>query len=122
MKFGDSIYYCKKKKGKTAKYEAPQEIVLKRDYFSLMTSKGLMDTLIYGQEIDNTYIALAPIRVWGRDTFKEGDLFYLDYAKPDNEVETEYGQKANAVIKSVRFQNLFVRLVIRRIPLSQDEF
>lgn len=119
MKFGDSIYYCKKKKGRVEKYEAPKEIVLKRNYFSLMTTKGLMETLIYGQDIDNTYIALAPIKYWGRDTFKEGDKFYLDYAEPtDNE---ENGENANAVIKSVRFQNLFVRLVIRKTVSNQDE-
>lgn len=121
MKFGDSIYYCKKKKGKVAKYEAPVEIVLKRDYFSLMTSKGLMDILTFGKDIDNTYIALAPIRIWGRDTFKEGDKFYVDYAKP-NDDETENGEKANATIQSVRYQNLFVRLVIRKTPIESDEF
>lgn len=120
MKFGDSIYYCKKKKGKVEKYEAPVEIVLKRDYFSLMTTKGLMDTLIYGKDIDNTYIALAPIRIWGRDTFKEGDKIYLDYVKPSDDEEN--GANANAEIKSVRYQNLFVRLVIRKTVLSQDEF
>lgn len=120
MKFGDSIYFCKKKKGRVEKYEAPQEIVLRRNHFSLMTTKGLMETLIYGQDIDNTYIALAPIKEWGRDTFKEGDKFYLDYAKPSQD-EKENGEKANAVIKSVRFQNLFVRLVIRKTVLNQDE-
>ena len=62
MEFGDSIYFCKKKKGKVEKYEAPVEIVLKRFHFSLMTTKGLMDTLIYGPDVDNTYIALAPIK------------------------------------------------------------
>ena len=120
MKFGDSIYYCKKKKGKVEKYEEPVQIVLKRNYFSLMTTKGLMDTLIYGQDVDNTYIALAPLKQWGRDYFKEGDKFYLDYATPNG--ETTHGEKANAEIKSVRFQNLFVRLGIRKAVLNQDEF
>ena len=121
MKFGDSIFYCQKKKGKVAKFEAPVEIVLKRDYFSLMTSKGLMDTLVYGKDVDNTYIALVPIRIWGRNTFKEGDKFYVDYAKP-NEDETENGEKANATITSVKYQNLFIRLTIRKTVLNQDEF
>lgn len=120
MKFGDSIYFCKKKKGKVEKYEEPVQIVLKRNYFSLMTTKGLMDTLIYGQDVDNTYIALAPIKHWGRDTFHEGDKFYVDYATPNG--EKAYGEKANAEVKSVRFQNLFVRLVIRKTVLNQDEF
>ena len=78
-----------------------------------------METLIYGQDIDNTYIALAPIKEWGRDYFKEGDKIYLDFAKPT--LEEENGENANAEIKSVRFQNLFVRLVIRKTVLNQNE-
>lgn len=119
MKFGDSIYFCKRKKGKVERYEAPVEIVLKRNHFSLMTTKGLMETLVFGKDIDNTYIALAPIKEWGRDTFHEGDKFYVDYAQPT--LEEENGESANAVIKSVRFQNLFVRLVIQKTTLNQDE-
>lgn len=112
MKFGDSIYLCKKVKGKVEEYEAPKRIVLRRNYFSLMTSKGLMDILTYGKDIDKTYIALAPIREWGSDYFHEEDKLYVDYATPkDNE---ENGESANAVIKSVSFQNLFIRLVIRK--------
>ena len=120
MKFGDSIYFCKRKKGKVEKYEAPVEIILKRAHFSLMTTKGLMDTLIYGKDVDNTYIALAPIKKWGRDYFHEGDKFYLDYAKPS--LDEENGETANAEIKSVRFQNMFIRLVIRKTVENQVEF
>lgn len=119
MKFGDSIYYCKRIKGKTEKYEEPKQIILKRNYFSLTTTKGLMDTLVYGRDVEKTYIALAPLRVWGRDTFKEGDKFYIDYAKPL--ADEENGESANAEIKSVKFQNLFVRLVIEKTVDNQDE-
>lgn len=120
MEFGDSIYFCKRKKGKVEKYEAPVEIVLKRFHFSLMTTKGLMNTLIYGPDVDNIYIALAPIKEWGRDYFHEGDKFYLDYAKPTPEEEN--GEKANAKIKSVKFQNMFIRLVIEKTVENQVEF
>ena len=120
MKFGDSVYYCKKKKGKVEKYETPVEIILRRNHFNIMTSKGLLDTLTFGKDIERTYIALAPIKEWGRDYFHEGDKFYLDYAKPS--LDEENGEKANAEIKSVRFQNLFIRLVIEKTVLNQDEF
>lgn len=119
MKFGDTIYYCKKKKGKVEKYEAPLPIVLKRNYFSLSTTKGLMETLTFGKDVDKTFIALAPLKIWGRDTFKEGDKFYIDYAEPTQDEEN--GENANAIIKSVRFQNLFVRLVIEKTILEDEE-
>lgn len=120
MEFGESIYFCKRKKGKVEKYEAPEEIVLRRFHFSLMTTKGLMNTLKYGKDVDNTYIALAPIKEWGRDYFHEGDKFYLDYAKPSSEEEN--GETANAKIKSVKFQNMFIRLVIEKTVENQVEF
>ena len=112
MRFGDTIYYCKKKQDKVEEYEAPKTIVLRRNHFSLMTSKGLMDTLIYGKDIDKTYIAFVPIKEWGAEYFKEGDKFYIDYATPKEHEEN--GKSANAFIQSVSYQNLFIKLVIRR--------
>lgn len=112
MRFGDSIYYCKKIKGKVEEYEAPKEIVLRRNHFSFMTTKGLMDILIHGKDVDKTFIALAPIREWGAEYFQEGDKLYVDYAKPKD--DEEYGKSANAYIKGVSYQNLFIRLVIRK--------
>ena len=112
MKFGDSIYLCKKIQGEVEEYEAPKKIVLRRNYFSLMTSKSLKDILTYGKDIDKVYIALAPIREWGANYFKVDDKFYVDYAKPKDSEEN--GESANAVITSVSYQNLFIRLVIRK--------
>ena len=112
MRFGDPIYYCKKIEGKVEEYEAPKKIILGRNYFSLMTTKGLLDTLVYGKDIDKTYIALAPIGIWGAEYFKVNDKFYVDYAKPKE--DEEYGESANAYIQSVSYQNLFIRLVIRK--------
>ena len=119
MRIGDTIYYCKKIKGKVEKYEKPIPITLKPNYFTLSTTKGLTETLIYGKNTDNTYIALLPLRIWGRDTFKAGDKFYLDYAEPLQDEEN--GESANAEIKSVRFQNIFIRLVIQRTVLNEEE-
>ena len=60
MKFGDTIYYCKKVKGIDT-FDKPKEIVLRPNYFSLQPSKTLTDILIYGQDVDKVFIALAPI-------------------------------------------------------------
>lgn len=119
MKFGDTIYYCKKVKGIDT-FDAPIPITLQPNHFSLQPSKAVMDILVYGTDIDKIYIAFASINEWGAKYFKEGDRFYIDYAKPTD--DEEYGEKANAEIQSVSYQNLFIKLVIRKIVLNQEEY
>ena len=118
MKFGDTIYYCKKVKG-IENFDKPIPITLKMNHFSLQPSKAVMDILVYGKDVDKIYIAYAPIKEWGANYFKEFDRFYIDYAKPTD--DEEYGEKANAEIQSVSYQNLFIKLVIRKIVLNQEE-
>ena len=119
MKFGDTIYYCKKVKGIDT-FDAPIPITLQPNHFSLQPSKAVMDILVYGTDIDKIYIAFAPINEWGAKYFKEGDRFYIDYVEPTD--DQEYGEKANAEIQSVSYQNLFIKLVIRKIVLNQEEY
>ena len=69
MRFGDKIYYCKKEKGIDT-FAAPKEIVLAPNYFSLQPSKSAMDIMVYGTDVENIYIALCPIDVWGQNTLK----------------------------------------------------
>ena len=110
MRFGDTIYYCKKKDG-VEEYEKPIPITLKRNFFSLQPASEYSDVMIYGEDINKRYRAYANFKIWGM-TFKEGDKFYVDYAKPCCE---EYGSKANAEITAVLYQNLFVRIEIRKL-------
>lgn len=111
MKFGDTIYYCKKKEG-VEEYEKAIPITLKFNYFSLMPASEYTDVMIYGEDINKRYRAFANFKIWGL-TFKEGDKFYLDYAKPNDEEEN--GKNANAEITAVLYQNLFIRLEIRKL-------
>ena len=119
MRFGDTIFYCKKAKGVDT-FEAPVPITLPPNHFSLQPSKAVMDILVYGTDVDKIYIAFAPINEWGAKYFKEGDRFYLDYLEPTD--DEEYGERANAEITSVSYQNLFIKLVIRKIVLNQEEY
>ena len=98
MKFGDTIYYCKKLKG-IENFDKPIPITLKMNHFSLQPSKAIMDILVYGKDVDKSYIAYAPIKEWGANYFKELDRFYIDYEKPTD--DDEYGEKANTEIQSV---------------------
>ena len=111
MRFGDTIYYCKKKEG-VEQYEAPIPIVLRPNYFSLMPASGYSDVMVYGEDVNNRYRDYAPLKIWGT-RFTEGDKFYIDYKKPI--ANEENGATANAEIKAVLYDNLFVKLEIRRL-------
>jgi len=112
MKFGDTIYYCKKKKEEIEEYEKPKAITLKMNFFSLMPASEYTDVMIYGEDINTRYRAYANFRIWGR-TFDIGDKFYIDYAKPiENE---EYGKSANAEVTAVMYDNFFVKIEIRKL-------
>lgn len=111
MRFGDTIYYCKKKDG-VEEYEAPKPITLRFNFFSLMPASETSDVMEYGEDINKRYRAIANFSIWGQ-TFKEGDKFYIDYHKPC--CNENYGENANAEITSVLYQNRVVRLEIRKL-------
>jgi hypothetical protein len=69
----------------------------------------------YGEDIDNTWIAVASMRYFG-DKIKEGDLFWIDGAFPIEEIETKYGNgaSANAVVKSVARGNHSMEITLQR--------
>lgn len=115
MRFNETIYYCKKKDG-IEEYEKPIAIILRRNYFSLMPNTSFRDTKIYGEEIKKRYVAYANYHIWGK-TFKEGDRLYIDNLKP-NENE-ENGKNANAIIDGVSYDNLFIKLNIKKLVNSK---
>jgi len=111
MKLGDTIYYCKKKDG-VEEYEKPIPIKLQFNFFTLMPASETSDVMVYGEDISKRYRALANFHIWGK-TFKEHDKFYIDYHEP--KPDEEYGKNANAEITAVLYQNLKIRLEIRKL-------
>lgn len=117
MKLGDTIYYCKKKKGEVEEYENPIPIRLKFNYFSLMPASEYTDVMIYGEDVNTRYRAYANFRIWGK-TFNKGDKLYIDYAKP--QCNEENGKSANAEITAVMYDNLFVKIEIRKLVQADE--
>ena len=118
MKFGETIYYCKAirdEEGNLTGYEDPKPIILRPRYFSLMPTSGYSEIVVYGRDIKVNYTAYALYSAWG-DTFKEGDKFYVDGHKPTAE-EDEPGDKANAEIDNVRYDNFYVKLIIKKLAV-----
>ena len=123
MRFGDSIYYAKVIKDENNRitgYEKPIEIKLKPNYFSLQPAKGFSNIKEFGTDIDKTYIAFAPYSIWGH-TFSEDDKFYVDYTKPGDS-EEEFGDNANTRADAVSYQNLFIRIVIKKLVATNEQY
>lgn len=120
MRVGDSIWYsarindCNAEK---ANYDEPIEIRTRFNYFTVMpaTSRGYMEVMKYGEDVDRTWTAIANDRAF-HGKINVGDLFWLDGEKPIPELEEEYGigSTANAVVKSVAYVNMSISITLTR--------
>ena len=120
MRIGQSIWYSSRidePNAEIARYGEPIEIKTRFNYFTVMpaTSRGFMEVMRYGEDIDNTWTAIANARYFD-GKIKEGDLFWLDGEKPIPELKEEYGicSTANAVVKSVAYVNLSIAITLTR--------
>lgn len=105
------------KNAEVAEYGTPTKIRLDWNYFTIQpaTSRGYMEVMKYGEDIDSTWTAIALDRAF-HGKIKEGDLFWLDGDKPIPELEAEYGNgsTATAVVKSVAYVNLTIAITLTR--------
>ncbi len=120
MRVGQKIWHASRineDNAEIADFAEPTEIRTNFNYFSVMpaTSRGYMEVMKYGEDIDSTWTAIANDRAF-HGKIKEGDLFWLDGEKPIPELEEEYGigSTANAVVKSVSYVNLTISITLTR--------
>lgn len=118
MRFGEKTYYCKKldEPDGLQEYGEAVEITLKPHVFSLQpaTSSGFTAVQEFGTRVNLYQICYAqPYTAW-ENTFKEGDVFYVDGVVPDAEVESTNGENANYVVDLVAKQNEAIRIVLKR--------
>ena len=120
MRVGDTVWHASrinKFNAEVAEYAEPQEIKTRFNYFTVMpaTSRGFMQVMKYGEDIDNTWTAIANDRAF-HDKIKVGDLFWLDGEKPIAELEEEYGNgaTATAIVKNVSYVNLSISITLTR--------
>lgn len=120
MKLGGVIWHSSRineENAEVAEFAKPQAIRTRANYFSVMpaTSRGFLEVMQYGEDLDSTWTAIANDRVF-HGKIKEGDLFWLDGEKPIPELEAEYGNgsTANAVVKSVAYVNLSIAITLTR--------
>ena len=120
MRVGESIWHSARinlDNAEVAEYAEPTEIRTRFNYFTVMpvTSRGFMEVMKYGEDIDSTWTAIANDRAF-HGKIKEGDLFWLDGENPIPELEAEYGNgaTATAVVKSVAYVNLTIAITLTR--------
>lgn len=120
MRVGDSIWHSARineENAEVAEYGNPTEIRTKFNYISVMpaTSRGYMEMMKYGEDLENTWTAIANDRAF-HGKINVGDLFWLDGEKPIPELEEEYGigSTATAIVKSVDYMNIYISITLSR--------
>jgi hypothetical protein len=120
MRVGESIWHSARineDNAEVSEFAEPIEIRTRFNYFTVMpaTSRGYMEVMKYGEDIDSTWTAIANDRAF-HGKIKVGDLFWLDGEMPIPELEAEYGNgaTATAVVKSVSYVNLTISITLTR--------
>ena len=120
MRIGTSVWHASRindNNAEIAEFDTPTEIRTRCNYLTVMpaTSRGFMEVMRYGEDIDNTWTAIANDRAF-HGKIKEGDLFWIDGEKPIPELEAEYGNgaTATAVVKSVAYVNYSIAITLTR--------
>lgn len=116
MRFGESIWYCTQlaEPNGLQEFNEPVEIVLRPHHCSVQPTSGYSALQTYGKNIINYQtVILQPYMTW-KDVFKEGDLFYIDGATPQNSEEEFFGDYANFIVDKVFKQNEAIRIVLKR--------
>lgn len=120
MKIGETIWHSKRTNELNAEkpeYNLPSKIKIKPNHFTVMaaSTRGYMEVMKYGEDVDNTWTAIANAREF-KGKVKVGDLFWLDGETPIDELEDEYGNgsTANAIVKSVAYGNQYISITLTR--------
>lgn len=120
MRVGESIWHSARigdTNSEISQYAEPTEIRTRFNYFTVMpaTSRGYMEVMKYGEDVDSTWTAIANDRAF-HGKINVGDLFWLDGEKPIPELEEECGNgsTATAVVKSVAYVNMSISITLTR--------
>lgn len=120
MRIGDFIWHSRRinpTNSETAEYGEPTKLQTRCNYITVMsaTTRGLMEIMKYGEEVENTWTVIANNRFFN-GKINVGDLFWVDNEIPIPEVESEYGvgSSATAIVRSVGYGNLSVYITLSR--------
>lgn len=120
MRNGKTIWHCRRTSPPEVDiitYDSPVPYVLRPRFLTLQPASGYTDALAYGIKVDKTWIMIANESFFS-GVFNEGDVLYVDGNSPSM-CSSGYvnGAGANAIITSVREQNLAIRIVLEKQEL-----
>ena len=82
--------------------------------FNIQPASGYLDVATYGEKVSKVYKTIIPYNTYN-GKFHEGDIAYLEGAKPENENSNTYGINGNYIIDTVRPQNLVIAIYFKKI-------
>lgn len=117
MRMGKTIWHCMRINSDDVaikKYDKPTPYRLRFGHLTVQPATGYSNTILFGEQIQKTWIMIANQAEF-QGIFHEGDLLYVDDNTPNlSDSDYENGQNANAVIDSVREQNLVIYIVLKK--------
>lgn len=121
MRNGEKIWYCRRTSGDTdiVTYADPVEVVVRFGYMTVQPTRvalnnmaGYYTTEEYGEHTNQGWNIIANYNIFC-DVLSVGDVLYLDGIKPDSNAVN--GTGANAIITSVREQNLAIFYTVKKL-------
>lgn len=123
MRVGEPIWLCTLKHRPEddgiVEYEAPKMFRTRFNYITVQPASGYVKTLEFGKDISRTWTVVANARLFD-EVFHEGDVLYVDGNQPKIDENYENGQGANAIVTSVRKQNLAIYIILQKQDLRGD--
>lgn len=118
MRVGETLYHSARNidsNNGVVSYSTATAYKTRLMYLTCQPASGYTETLEFGEKLSKTWVIIANYRIFD-GVFNEGDLLFLDGAKPSD--KGQYEQEANAVITSVRYQNKVIRITAEKKDLQ----
>lgn len=118
MRVGATLYHATRQIDTTTgivSYAKATAYKTRLRFLTCMPASGYTQTLEFGEKLSRTWILIANYGVFD-NVFNEGDLLFLDGAKPTD--IGLYEQQANAVITSIQKQNKVIRITAEKKDLQ----
>ena len=118
MKVGEDVWVARRKyisDATVAEYEKPIKYTTRFNYLTIMpaSSRGLLERTQHGEAVFSRWTGIANgLAFIGK--IAEGDVMWVDGAKPDKSLEEKYGYgcTANAIVVSALPVNHTISLVL----------
>lgn len=118
MRVGENVWIARRKdipNAEVAEYDKPIKYTTRFNYLTIMpaSSRGLLERTQHGEAVFSRWTGIANANAFD-GKISEGDVMWIDGAKPDKALEEKYGYgcTANAIVISALPVNHTISLVL----------